>query len=498
MKTFTFSVGVTSDTHGLFDGMKDLNYLETTFQNFRSQHDSSLLIDNGDSLQGSRALHYYGVNPNQIHPFSNMLPKLGYQAFVPGNHDFDYGWKLFRTLHQSADTDWICANIIDKNNQKSLLTPYRIYTKGPIKVALIGLTIKLPFSDPSFTKAGMEIDDEVEVVTKTLKQLKENEKPDLVIVSYHGGMLYDGPLEPNKGDSLAKIKGIDLLITGHQHQLIHENEKHQPAIIQTGVGGKRIGLASFEFEFLNDQWKLINRDVKLVDPLENQLNVEKTRKDQHNFSKNKIEAWFNKSLTNDELPETTPIYLLRSESMISRWVHEVVADTLKTKYSLMTFSKSELTFQTDKLNRDIIFSIFPYPERIYVYKFSKSELIDLLEVSASMYEGDGSWRLSLPWLEPHPLTYQFGVLGGLKYELDCTKPTGSRVKLLEPIESSVTIAVNGFIANRIPKYEAIFKAKEPEEISSESIFDILVKGSQKGLLPEALTGPSWRVKVRSD
>ena len=56
-----------------------------------------------------------------------------------GNHEFDYGWGMFEVFARDLKCGLISCNLRDLRNGELVLTPYRIFTYGNVKVAFVGV-----------------------------------------------------------------------------------------------------------------------------------------------------------------------------------------------------------------------------------------------------------------------------------------------------------------------------------------------------------------------
>lgn len=86
--------------------------------------------------------------------------------------------------------------------------------------------------------------------------IQEEEKPDLIIVSYHGGFEKDlrtGEMtEEQTGENEAyrictEVPGIDVLITGHQHRFIEAEQVNGVSIVQPGFNGQALAKITVKF-----------------------------------------------------------------------------------------------------------------------------------------------------------------------------------------------------------------------------------------------------------
>src|SRR6218665_1395106 len=123
----------------------------------RAEAGNSMLVDNGDFLQGNPLGDYIayerGMKAGDKHPVVNAMNVLGYDCGTLGNHEFNYGLDfMFNTL-AGATFPFVCANLTkgqlasDPKQDPLYFKPYHIIEKqirdgsgatSPIKVGFIG------------------------------------------------------------------------------------------------------------------------------------------------------------------------------------------------------------------------------------------------------------------------------------------------------------------------------------------------------------------------
>lgn len=203
----------------------------------RAQAANSLLLDNGDFLQGNPMGDYIaqsrGLRPGEVHPIFAAMNLLGYDAATLGNHEFNYGLDYLLTALQGAAFPIVSANIARRLgasacDDDTLVPPYlildRMLTDGvamthPIRIGLIG------FAPPQITqwdRAHLEgrlfTRDILEAAAGLVPKMKA-EGADIIIALSHSGIgdasASDGM--ENASTALAGIDGIDAVLTGHSH-----------------------------------------------------------------------------------------------------------------------------------------------------------------------------------------------------------------------------------------------------------------------------------------
>lgn len=240
----------TTDVHGFymnFDYYKDqtidrlgLVSLANVIADARSENPNSLLFDNGDLLQGSPMSDYlrdYAVEYE--HPAYSLMNKMQYDAATLGNHEFNFGVPYLLDVIQQANFPYVNANITNLEGEY-LLPPSVILTRefisecGEEVTLKVGITGIVPpqittwdknhLDEYAITNERLITHDAVESVEKQVTQLKRD-GADIVVVLAHTGISrrpFEFEME-NSGYHIAKIPGVDALITGHQHRRFPSN-----------------------------------------------------------------------------------------------------------------------------------------------------------------------------------------------------------------------------------------------------------------------------------
>ena len=132
--TYRLTVMGTTDTHGNvfnWDYFKDAEYTDsksndiglakaaTLVKAVRAERgaDSCLLLDAGDTIQGTPLSYYYAkVDPitgGAKHPMATAMNAMGYDAAALGNHEYNYGLETLRAFEEQCDFPLLSANSVD-------------------------------------------------------------------------------------------------------------------------------------------------------------------------------------------------------------------------------------------------------------------------------------------------------------------------------------------------------------------------------------------------
>lgn len=238
----------TNDTHSHLEPEKSGNYkghggvIERSafIDSVRTAEGSSnvLLLHAGDFNQGSS---YYTELGGELE--LDLVNALKYDCITLGNHEFDNGIEhLSDRLLKLDNTKVVCANLdLSPFPMGKIVKPYAIFERGSFRTGIIGLSPDLSTVVSKTTSSRVPQFDNVEVVNKYSKILREEEKCDLVILLTHIGYEDDCKLIP-------QTHGIDLLVGGHSHTILEEMVTVNDAdgkpvrIVTDGKWGLEMGL----------------------------------------------------------------------------------------------------------------------------------------------------------------------------------------------------------------------------------------------------------------
>lgn len=184
----------------------------TEIQRIRKQEKNVLLLDAGDQFQGTVWFSFYkGAEA------AHFMNKLGYDAMVFGNHEFDNGVEgLMKPFLQNINCSVLSANIrADLTLAPTFGTtyqPYKIFEVGGQKVGVVGYTSR---ETPALSQPGKHLEFLEEVsalqpVVDKLMTLGVNK----IIALGHSGFTVDRLIA-------RKVRGVDLVIGGHTNTFLY-------------------------------------------------------------------------------------------------------------------------------------------------------------------------------------------------------------------------------------------------------------------------------------
>ncbi|MEX8699275.1 bifunctional 2',3'-cyclic-nucleotide 2'-phosphodiesterase/3'-nucleotidase, partial [Salmonella enterica] len=232
------------ETTDLHSNMMDFDYYkDTATEKFglvrtaslihaaRNEVKNSVLVDNGDLIQGSPLGDYMaakGLKDGDIHPVYKALNTLDYAVGNLGNHEFNYGLDYLHNALAGAKFPYVNANIIDVKTQKPLFTPYLIKETSVIdkdgnpqtlKIGYIGFVPpQIMIWDKANLSGKVTVNDITETARKYVPEMREK-GADIVVVIAHSGLSADPyhSMAENSVYYLSEVPGVDAIMFGHAH-----------------------------------------------------------------------------------------------------------------------------------------------------------------------------------------------------------------------------------------------------------------------------------------
>lgn len=195
-----------------------------------------LLLHAGDFSQGTSYFTELGGDME-----IDLLNAAGYDVITIGNHEFDNGpVELARRL-KNLDADVVCANYdFTGSALEGLVKPWTIIRRGGMKIGIIGLLTDISKVVDVNLIRGLEYQEPSAVVNRYAEILKNEKKCDLVICLSHLGYTEDK-------DLASKIRGVDVIVGGHSHTLLHKMQHvadldgNDVVIVQDWCWGMSVG-----------------------------------------------------------------------------------------------------------------------------------------------------------------------------------------------------------------------------------------------------------------
>ena len=472
----------TSDVHGAifpldyntgFEANVGLAKVSTYVKSVRAANPNTMLIDNGDTIQGTPLSYYYDmIDQKSEYPMLKIMGAMGYVTWTLGNHEFNYGLATLNRVIGDAAKEKIevlsanTYNADSTNFVKPFIIKAFIVNGKTIKVAILGLTTKcIPSWEDPVHYEGLHFNDLVDEAKKWVPIVRDA-GADVVIVSAHTGTSsLSDTIPENQADLIAKqVSGIDAILCGHAHtgktySFINPDGKVVPVVepkngdgifsqidINIDAAGNFIGVNAYNVTLTA---------TAVADP--DILALAKPYQDA------------TLAYTNTVIGKSTDIFegvnQLTQPSSIMELVNKVQANAAGTTLSIAAPLSLKAKVPQGDIKRQDIMEVYAYENYLFGLKMTGRQLKSWLEWSVRYYKqvvtkADSIVRDSVLKIAD----YNLDQLYGATYDIDLTQPacsvdftgkviTGSRIKNLKingvPINDTdlLRVAINNYRYN---------------------------------------------------
>ncbi|WP_373353252.1 bifunctional 2',3'-cyclic-nucleotide 2'-phosphodiesterase/3'-nucleotidase [Pseudoroseicyclus sp. CXY001] len=459
-----------------------LSRTATLIEAVRAESTNSLLLDNGDFLQGNPMGDYMayekGMEDGDVHPIMKAMNTLGVDASTLGNHEFNYGLSFLEKSLAGADFPIVTCNVVTAmgatpTEDETLIPPYVILeqdiTDGagetfPLKIGIIGVVPpQIMQWDRGHLEGNVEVRDIVEAVSAYVPKMKEEGAEIIIALSHSGiGSAEHEMMMENAAVPLAAIEGIDAIMTGHLHLVFpgpnYEGWEGVDATagtisgkpgVMAGFWGSHMGLIDLMLERQGDAWVIAGHSVEArpismrneagetVPTVESFEPVEQAVAAEHEETL----EYIRRAVGETDAPLHSYFALVADDpsvQIVSNAQMWYLEDQLAgTEYADLPLLSAAAPFKaggragpdyyTDVATGPVaiknVADLYLYPNTIRAVKITGAEVKDWLERSAGIFNQITPGEEGQVLLSPDFPSYNFDVIDGVTYEIDLSQPS---------------------------------------------------------------------------
>ncbi|MGB0782034.1 MAG: bifunctional 2',3'-cyclic-nucleotide 2'-phosphodiesterase/3'-nucleotidase [Marinomonas sp.] len=460
-----------------------LSRVATLIKAARAEVTNSVLVDNGDLLQGTPLGDYVAkgrvLRFGETHPAFKAMNLLDYDVGNIGNHEFNYGLDFLMKSLSGANFPYINSNVYvddgdnDASNDQPYFQPYLIQDKTfvdsdgkeqTVKVGYIGF---VPPQIMTWDKDNLThkviAKDIIETANKYIPEMKAK-GADVIIAIPHSGMMNSPYMkgEENASYHLAKVDGIDAILFGHSHRIFPgdkaldvfdgvDGEKGtvfgKPATMP-GFWGSHLGVIDLKLEPAGNGWKVADgkaevraisrREGRTTIPLvEADTNINKAVETEHEGTLAYMRRKVGESTADINsffaLVQDDPSIQIVNNAQIW-YVENIVRGTsyeglpiLSAAAPFKAGGRGGPDYYTDVPKGDIalknVSDLYIYPNDLKVVKLTGAQVVEWLEAAAGQFNQiDGTSTKPQELVNASFPTYNFDVIDGISYRIDVTQP----------------------------------------------------------------------------
>jgi 2',3'-cyclic-nucleotide 2'-phosphodiesterase / 3'-nucleotidase len=526
----TVSLLATTDMHGniypvdYFSGRpvaRGLAKAATLIREARRENPNSIVIDCGDTIQGSPLEYAYqtlvrtGKGPGNLpappgqpagDPMMLAMNRIGYDAMVVGNHEYNFGLKNFNRARNDARFPWLSANTrVAPGGKERPFDAYVVKSVGGVKVAIVGITTPaVPNWEKPENIGSYRFGPALEAVRKAVAELKAKHSPDIIVAAIHAGMGRDlrtgGAEEPAENVVHAVASAapeLDAIVFGHSHREVKDTRIGNVLVMQPRNYAASVARIDFTLTRAGSRWKLTGKQGRLLPVTESTpaaADVLEVARPCHELAERYLATPVARS------PRDLDAALGRVEdNALVDAVQQVQLYYTRADVSFTALFNPRLKVSAGPVTVRQIAALYPYDNELYTVEGTGKMVKDALENAARYYLGcQGALCEQGPLVNAKVAGFNYDVAEGVEYQIDLTRPEGERVRNLrwkgKPLapDQPLRIAVNNYRAAGSAGY-AMFKSAKIVWHSQEEIREMIVRYyTEKGALPGAATG-NWKV-----
>ena len=508
--TISLRILHTSDIHGKLtgfnyfsarnDGQPGLVHAAAVIAKARAEQPNSILIDNGDLIQGDPLADWAMELAKQgEHPIIAALNSLKYDVANLGNHEFNYGLENLFSAYQHANFHVISSNLEwtelapaalrEKVQPWVMLARQVIDSEGVeqrVNIAIIGVVPpQIMQWDANLLSDRVVAHDMREAAAERIQEARQA-GADIIIIAAHTGLPRANEMALNTEqvvDQLALLEHVDAIVFGHQHQVFPgaNSYPHSTAVddqrgtihgipaTSPGYAGSHVGQIDLLLEHDGQQWQVVDfnvaalksdvqqADQALVETLNNvhsgtQAYVQQpvgVSQQELSYATARLEP-----SSGVQFVQRAQLWYAKERMQLPQAYRDLPLLSAAAPFDAAADALEPFTeIAKGSVSLGQIADLYRYPNSLDVVKLNTQQLLDWLEASAEAFVADGDPELRWSWVNKAIPHYNFDSILGLNYHIAPDQAPGSRIRNLtyqgQPLsrDQEFLILVNSYRAS---------------------------------------------------
>jgi 2',3'-cyclic-nucleotide 2'-phosphodiesterase / 3'-nucleotidase len=512
----------TTDLHGNINPIdyytnkpdnRGLAKLATLIKRIRKDQPNTLLIDSGDTIQGSPLESVHGRKNNQPpDPMMLVMNSLNYDAMTVGNHEYNFGLKVLEKARGEAKFPWLSANTYDIAKGQPHYKPYIVKEVGGVKIGILGLTTPgVPNWDNPPNYAGLEFHEPVSEARKWVPELRVKELCDVVVIAMHMGLgedLRTGEVSPgqvpheNEAIAIAKeVPGVDVIFMGHTHREVPSLYVNGVLLTQANYWGRHLARADIYLQKELAGWRVYAKSARTL-PAEDRVEPDPEVVKIAGPYDLETQGWLSRVI-GQSAEELTAKEARFRDTAILDLIQKVQLDAGKADVSMVASFNSEARIAKGGVSVRDIAGLYVYENTLVVLEVTGQQLKDALEHSAKYFKAYVPGKPLADLVDEKIPAYNFDIAEGVTYELDISKPIGQRIQNLrfrgQPLSPTrkLRLATNNYRVNGGGGY-VMYKNAPVVYRSSEEIRELIIDWVERNKTVPTKPNNNWSIKDPND
>lgn len=465
----TLQILATSDVHGRFmpydyaTDSKDLRgslaQVATKVKELRKNNPNTILIDNGDSIQDNSSALFINDNP---HPMMFAMNKIGYDVWVLGNHEFNYGIDNLNKISSQFKGAVLAGNLYKNGNRQK--DPYKIIEIGTekekVKVGIIGLTNpNIKRWDGPLLK-NYEVKDVSKEARKYADEIKD--KVDIIIISCHVGENTEYSNTDSAREIAKAVPEAALVIAGHAHTSVNTREGNV-LIVEPNKWAREISKVDITLTknqdgkyVLENQLKDVKGQAISMNNIEPDKELVEALKPSHEKALKDAGTVIGELKGGDLVPPNEIKGITQSQIQDTAMIDLINKAQLKysgADVSAAAVFKNDANMKKGPITKSGMTSIYKFDNTLIGLEVTGKQLKKYMEWTANYFNTykDGDLTVSF---NPEFRGYLYDMFSGVNYDIDISKNPGERITNLTYSKNGVSVKDTDKIKLCINNYRA--------------------------------------------
>ena len=244
-------------------------HLATLVKRLRAERPGALLLDGGDTWQGSATSLWTNAQD-----MVDACKLLGVDVMT-GHWEFTYGMERVKQIVDGdfkGRVDFVAQNVKTNDFGDPVFKPYSMRDMNGVKVAVLGQAFPYtPIANPRYMVADWEFGIQDANMQKTVDEARAAGAQVVVLLS-HNGMDVDLKMA-------SRVRGIDAIFGGHTHDGVPlavpvTNPGGTTLVTNAGSNGKFLGVMDFEVDLSAIAGKVTRHRYRLLPIFSNMLKAD--------------------------------------------------------------------------------------------------------------------------------------------------------------------------------------------------------------------------------
>ena len=443
----------TSDVHGRVmawnyaadeeDKSGSYAQISTLVKKIREKNKNVILVEVGDAIQDNW-IEKFAMTPK--HPIPEILNYMGYDIFVPGNHEFNFGMPTLSNILRDMKCKKLTANLYyhenvenDTNFSKDksrYLDATTIIEKEGVKIGIIGLSTPMSaqFEEDTGYLNDFYFVSPIKEAQKQIKKLKEEGANAIVVVAHMGIENENGIPETGVRDLANAVPEIDVIVAGHMHQNIPKEIINGVLITEPHRYGTFVSEVDLKFGVDDKNIKLISKDSITISVKneESDEKIEEIYKPFHHrlcvIADEEIGETLNDMVPKEKHHGVSAAF--GKDTGMSSFITDVELYYSGADVVSFAYNYENVRLDKGKIRRkDIVYNYRYTGGDVTIYKMTGKQLKDYMEWAADYFDtvqnGDTEYRYNLERANGKYVT--FDIFGGVKYKIDLRNEKGNKI-----------------------------------------------------------------------